>query len=99
ITRSRAWVAVCGWGSEFDTLLEEYEAVKEVKFTLSFKWPSVAALEQMRRLHRELSEEEKRARKTAERNAQDLMNLFASGRLEADDLDPELRENLKKWLK
>ena len=98
ITRSRAWVVVCGYGDEFQILVEEFEQIREEKYTLHFKWPSAASLEQMRRLHRELTNEEKQARKQAEKGAQDLMAALASGRMDVDDLDPDIRERLRKLL-
>jgi superfamily I DNA and RNA helicase len=98
ITRSRAWVAVCGYGESMKALSDEYKQVKDENFTLKFKWPSAAALEQMRRLHRELTNEEKQARKRAEKSAQDLMAALASGNLDAADLDPEIRNQLRKLL-
>lgn len=98
ITRSRAWVSVCGYGEDFGGLMEEFKRVKAAHYTLSFKWPSPAALEQMRRLHRELSNEEKQARKRAEKSAQELMMMLASGKMDAGDLDPEIRDKLRKLL-
>jgi len=98
ITRSRAWVAVCGYGETLKALEEEFRQVRQEKFSLKFTWPSAAALEQMRRLHRELTNEEKQARKRAEKSAQDLMTALASGNMDAADLDPEIRDKLRKLL-
>ena len=98
ITRARAWVFVCGWGDLMAALEQEYEKVRADQFRLKFRWPSPAALEQMRRLHRELTEAEKRERKRAEKSAQELMAALASGNMEPDDLDPELRDRLRKLL-
>ena len=58
ITRSKAWVRICGWGPGMTSLQQEIEAIKRQEFQLQFNIPTNAELANMRRIHRDLSPSE-----------------------------------------
>lgn len=42
MTRTKAWLRVCGVGSSFDGLINEYNEVKQRGFKLEFTYPTEA---------------------------------------------------------
>jgi superfamily I DNA and RNA helicase len=60
ITRSRAWVHVCGVGEGMSALLEEFESLKNNEYKLNFKIPTAEELRQMRTLYRDLTSDDKK---------------------------------------
>ncbi|MBF0609300.1 MAG: ATP-binding domain-containing protein [Candidatus Magnetobacterium sp. LHC-1] len=59
ITRSKAWVRVCGLGDRMNMLIDEYNEVKNNDFELKFRYPTAKEIEKMNLIHRDLSETEK----------------------------------------
>ena len=55
ITRSRAWVKLCGWGPLFDRLQAEVNRTKENDYQLKFKLLTTGELENIRKIHRALT--------------------------------------------
>lgn len=98
VTRARAWVRLCGVGQEMALIHAEVERVKEENFTLSFVWPTDEALEKMRKLHRELTSEEKRIRDRGKKSASELVDLITKGHLDPDELPQEMLEKLREIL-
>src|SRR5262249_55062019 len=60
ITRSRAWVRICGVGGRMKKLQEEIGAIASHKYRLEFRLPTDDQLKQLRRIHRDMTQEEKR---------------------------------------
>ena len=96
ITRSRAWVRICGWGLEMQSLQEEIDQVRTHDFKLSFKIPSVEELQRMRTLHRDLSPGERRKVEKAERGMKEFLVALRDGTLQLDALDPASRRQLER---
>ncbi len=59
ITRSRAWVRICGVGVQMEALEQEIEKVVGQNYGLRFKVPTAEELAKIRQIHRELSASEK----------------------------------------
>ena len=59
ITRSKAWVRICGWGSQMEKLQTEIDAIRSNDFRLSFCIPTDAELHEMRQIHREQTAHER----------------------------------------
>lgn len=58
ITRSRAWVRISGIGAQMQSLIREYEKIRDDSFSLSFQYPTAQQLERMRTVHRDRSSDE-----------------------------------------
>ena len=92
ITRSKAWVKVTGVGSDMESILREFEKIKNANFSLEFRYPSESALKHLRVIHRDMSPGDRKRleqRKTAISSIiRDLRegNLFIED-FEANDLD------------
>lgn len=59
ITRSKAWVRVCGVGVRMEKLIEEFNEVKRRDFELQFRYPTEEEIKKMNVIHRDVSQEEK----------------------------------------
>jgi hypothetical protein len=76
ITRSRAWVRLCGWGPDMAKLTEEIEQVRRRDFRLEFRVPTEEELKKMRMIHRELTEAERAKRTRAEKGLAEALGLW-----------------------
>lgn len=97
ITRSRAWVRICGVESSFSLLENEFSKCKDNEFRLSFKCPNTEEMQQIRKLNRERTEEEKATAVRAKSNIDELISMIEQDGLDSD-MVPEL-ETLLNILK
>ncbi|UUW92564.1 DEAD/DEAH box helicase [Pimelobacter simplex] len=95
ITRSKAWVRVCGIGEEMDALIEEYDQVKEHDFALSFRYPTEEERATMQVLHRDMSRATEKRVKSYDKSIAGLAADLASGEVMLEDLDAETVANLR----
>ena len=93
ITRSRAWVRICGCGESVDIIKKEYGDCSSNNFDLKFKIPTEKELARARKVNRERSDEEKKKVEEAKLNISDLIT-----QLEHGDVDPELLPELNKLM-
>ena len=98
MTRSKAWVRVCGYGEEMKKLVDEYEKVKENGFKLKFKYPTQVEREHMNIVNRDMSPEEKNKLKKNERTLTELLEDLKGGKIKKEDLPREVLEELKTLL-
>lgn len=99
MTRSKAWVRVCGVGGDMKLLKAEYQKVKENNFNLRFTYPTQEQMEHMNLVNRDMTPEEKGAIKKNERFLNQLLDDLAAGRIQKEDLPKELTEKLKQlWI-
>lgn len=89
MTRSRAWVRVCGCGERMAEIANELSMVVRNKFELRFKVPTPRELEKIRRIHRDMSEAELAKRRTVIQSAEQFLEMVESGELPPEAL-PEL---------
>ena len=94
ITRSRAWVRICGWGERMPEMAAEVEAVRQAGFRLRFVIPTSEDLARLRRVHRDRSDAEVATLRKATRNAQELLDAFERGEVDLEDLPPAVRTRL-----
>jgi superfamily I DNA and RNA helicase len=99
ITRSRAWVRICGWGLRMASLREEIEEVQENGFQLEFTIPTEEELLRLRTVHRELSATERKKAEKAERGLKEFLEAFREGALQPESLDPSMRRQLELLMK
>ena len=97
ITRSRAWVRICGVGKSFNTLLTEFSQCKNNDFRLTFKCPNKKEMQEIRKLNRERTEEEKVTVAKAKSNINELISMIEQDGVDSD-MVPEL-ETLLNILK
>jgi superfamily I DNA and RNA helicase len=90
ITRSRAWVRICGVGTEMDVLEEEISKVRQNNYKLSFRIPTREELKNIRLINRDRTLQEKGKISKAVRSIKEIKELIDSGVLNPEML-PELK--------
>lgn len=98
LTRSKAWIRVLGVGSDMEELKQEYEKLKEHRFELKFTYPTQDQREQLRIIHRDMTQAERERLKSGQRDLDDLLGDIESGTLHVEDLDEDLIARLRKVL-
>lgn len=89
ITRSRAWVRICGVGEEMKILNSEIQKCRDNNFALKFHLPSELELRRLRLIHRDRTDEEKKKIEYASKAIQDLTKMLNKGELD-ESLSPEV---------
>jgi superfamily I DNA and RNA helicase len=97
MTRSRAWLRVCGIGSTMKELQVELDKVITNNFILKFSVPTADELSKMRQLHRELSATERQKIERVEESLEFLVQAIEKGEIELDDVRPDLRSAVAKY--
>ena len=82
ITRSKAWVCITGVGDEMEQLMDEINECRSNNYHLQFKVPTDEQIRKMRRVHRELSHNDHKARKIID----ELKKMITSGELNEEYL-------------
>ena len=98
ITRSKAWVRICGWGSRMIRLEKEIESIRSNSYRLRFRVPTEEELETMRRIHRDLTATERDKLKKAERGLRSFVEALERGEISIDDLPMRLKTSVAKHL-
>lgn len=98
ITRSKAWVRVCGVGPEMELLREEFEKVKQSDFELRFVYPNEPQREQISIIHREISSDQQAKISGTEQAVEKFIEGVQSGQLFKEDLPEELLDRLRTLL-
>lgn len=98
ITRSKAWVRVCGIGNDMDELIAEYERVRDNKFELNFVYPTEMQRKTMRIIHRDKSQNQIAEIKKSNFSLEEIINKLKNGDIQKEDIDKETLNRLKDVL-
>jgi superfamily I DNA and RNA helicase len=98
ITRSKAWVRVCGLGKDMQQLSEEWAQVHKNGFQLTFKVPTADELKTLRRIHRDRTEDEIQRVETSRKTLEEIIEMIEKEELTLADLPTALRRKLSKLL-
>lgn len=82
ITRSKGWVRVSGTGSGMKKIYEEFTLCATKDYSLDFTIPTKEEINHLRKVHRELSAEEKRLVVKANKTITELLELDDLGALD-----------------
>lgn len=94
ITRSRGWVRICGVGSQMEELKKEVDDVIGNDFQLKFEVPTQTELEKIRKIHRDMSAEERKLAEKSYNSLTDIVSFAERGDLNIESLPKELRDRL-----
>jgi superfamily I DNA and RNA helicase len=93
VTRSRAWVRICGCGDDMSAIAKEVNAVKDHQYRLDFKVPIADEIARLRTIHRDMTEAERAKVKKAQKSVEDALRIL-------EEIDPAaIPENLRKKLR
>lgn len=98
MTRSKAWVRVCGYGANMVGLKTEFEKIKANDFSLSFNYPTKEERKHMNIVNRDMSDQEKSRVKKNQQNIGDLLKDLNEGKIHKEDIPQELIEQLRNLL-
>lgn len=98
ITRSKAWVRVCGIGDEMDRLITEYEKVKNNKFELNFVYPSEVQRKKMRIIHRDKNQSQITEIRKSNFSLEEIISKLQNGDIQKEDIDKDTLIRLKDVL-
>ena len=96
ITRSKAWVRICGHGPRMEALESEIESIRSNDFTLSFTLPTDDELEEIRQIQRDLTASERAQLDTTWTLMESLSQQLDQGRISIDDVPMKLRTSLAR---
>lgn len=99
ITRSRAWVRLCGHGPNIDSVMTEAAAVKQRGYRLEFRLPTPEQSAAMRQIHRERTDEERARAEKAAQGLATFVDGLQRGDISLEHLPVELRTRLAKMMK
>jgi superfamily I DNA and RNA helicase len=91
ITRSRAWVRICGVGEKMDQIQKEYNNCMSNDYDLCFRIPTAEELRTARRVNRERTMTEKRLLEDTKSNINELITNLEKGTVDSELL-PELNK-------
>ncbi|WP_082505521.1 DEAD/DEAH box helicase [Deinococcus sp. Leaf326] len=98
ITRSRAWVRVCGTGNEMSSIKQEIDIIVGDNHELKFKVPSANELEKMRKIHRDRSIKEIKRLENIIKTTEEFAEKLDSGDLSIESLSQNVRNKLQDAL-
>ncbi len=98
MTRSTAWVRVCGIGPDMSSLIDEYEQVRNANFELSFRYPTQDELEQLTVVHRDMSDKERQDWQKRLKSVEGLIDDLRHRRILREDIDGEQLATLRELL-
>lgn len=98
ITRSRAWVVICGVGSAMDGLISEIRKFINNDYVLDFKIPTKTEMNRLRTINRERTALDSRKIEEAQKGVRTLLDLVSKGEIEASQI-PELGSLMNLFLR
>lgn len=98
ITRSKAWIRVLGYGQRMNALVAEFNRLQEADFALNFTYPTADQREQLRIVHRDMSESDPRRLGDSQQSLLKLVHDLEAGYVHTEDLDPQAITRLREVL-
>jgi superfamily I DNA and RNA helicase len=99
ITRSRAWVTLCGVGVGMVPIGTEVRTVIDNDFNLSFRVPTEDELQRIRRIHKDRSKQEYAEAERVTTSLRQAIEMFKRGDLDIENLPEDLRKELRELKK
>jgi superfamily I DNA and RNA helicase len=94
MTRSRCWVRLFGVGEQMRQLMDEVEQVRQQDFELDFLYPDQQQIKHLARVHRDMSEEERKGWEQKINAVDDVFRAVLEGDLPIEPLPKDLRDRL-----
>jgi len=94
MTRSRAWVRLYGISQQMLELKQEVDEVFRRNFELEFVYPDKEKIKQLVRVHRDMSEEERKEWEDKISNLGEVVRAVLDGDLPIEALPKDVRDRL-----
>ena len=95
ITRSRAWVRICGVGENMQALGGEIKGISGHDFRLEFRYPTEEEIRKLKRIHRDRSEDEKASIARDVEGVERLIRLIEDGEISAETLPERIQSMIR----
>lgn len=92
ITRSKAWVRICGVGPRMKLLEHEVQATRDRGYALDFIYPDSERRAQMRVVNRDMTKEQRNARSRSKKEMKRILKEIEAGRLRQEDFSEFFEE-------
>ena len=99
ITRSKAWVRVTGVGSDMESIISEFDKIKNANFGLEFRYPSESELKHLRIIHRDMSPVERKRLEQRKTAISSIIRDLREGSLFIEDFEASDLDALEDLLK
>jgi superfamily I DNA and RNA helicase len=94
ITRNKAWVRICGFGTRMGVIVEEIARVRENNYELKFRLPTRSQLDAFRRGEGLVEGDQTEMVEEATRSLTQVLEDLEAGSLVVDQLPPEVRAKI-----
>lgn len=91
ITRSKAWVRICGWGTQMKPISQEIKATQKNDYQLDFVVPTRAKLAELRRITQSSG-----SSTLGSMSLDDILSGLESGEISLDQIDPNTKKSLQR---
>ena len=98
ITRTKAWVRVCGVGGTMEKLSEEFERLRKNDFELRFPYPTPEELDRLRIVHRDVSAKVEGKARGYDQHLEALITDLESKNIYLEDIDESVMNKLRELL-
>ena len=96
ITRSKAWVRLCGWGPLMEELQSEIQSIQSNNYMLTMRIPTDDELDKMRRIHQDLTTSQEGVVREAEKGLRFFVEALEHGQISMSDLPLPLKTAIAK---
>jgi superfamily I DNA and RNA helicase len=94
MTRSRCWVRLFGVGEQMQQLKDEVDQVRQHNFELDFLYPDQEQIKRLARVHRDMSDEERKDWEQKISTVGDVFRAVLDGDLPLEALPKDIRDRL-----
>lgn len=99
ITRSRAWIRLCGFGPAMELFKAEVELVRNNKFNLDFQIPTAEQLKKMSMIHRDRTEGERARIDQGVKGLKQFIKLLKDGEMAIENLPADMQNDIRNYLR
>ena len=98
ITRSKAWVRICGYSPKASALEEEYQRLKNNDFKLIFSYPTKEEQDKINIVNRDMTYQERKALSEGRYSLERFLAAFKSGTIRKEDIPSQVLDQLRELL-
>ncbi len=94
ITRSKSWIRVLGVGNCMESLMAEFNRLKESNFALRFRYPTAMQRENLRLVHRDMEDTDQDTSEDYQQNILSILADLEAGKIRTKDATSRIRNLL-----
>lgn len=91
ITRTKAWLRLCGIGPLMNELIDEYNQLLQNNFKLSFTYPNIQSIDDLEQAYGDKTDDERKELENSFKSIKQIKIMLDNGELTLDDVPEDLR--------